>query len=96
VLANTNLCDHFNSAVPKAWVAAQTWVVKGGKWVAPRLLKSVKTNFFLFIFQVLSQFRHRLNYCIICISFGFVLLKPDYCIINSFPRVLMAARLPVA
>jgi len=39
------------------------------------------------------QFRHRLNYCIIRITFGFVLLKLDYLIISGFPRVLMAAQL---
>jgi len=53
--------------------------------------KSVKTNLFLFIFNFF-QFRKRLNYCIILISFGFA-LKLNYCIISGFPRVLMAAQL---
>ena len=80
------------AAVPKVQVATQTWVMKGKKWTSPRWFKSVKMNFFLSFFKFFP-FRHRLNYCIIRISFGFVLLKLNYCIKSGFPRVLMAAQL---
>ena len=60
------------------------------KWVSPRWFKYVKMNFFLSFFKFF-QFRHRLNYCIIRMSFGFVLLKLGDCIVSGFPRVLMAA-----
>jgi len=48
-------------------------------------------NELFFIFKFF-QFRHRLNYCIMRISFGLVLLKLDHCIISGFPRVLVAAQ----
>ena len=56
-------------------------------------MSSKKNRTFFFSFFKFCQFRHRLNYCIIRISFGFILLKLDYCIISGFPRVLMAAQL---
>jgi len=49
-------------------------------------------NFFLSFFKFF-QFRHGLNYCVMRISFGFVLSKLAYCIISGFPKVLVAAQL---
>jgi len=54
VLANTNLCDHFNSAVPKAWVAAQTLVVKGRKMGHPEVIEICQNE--LFSFHISSSF----------------------------------------
>jgi len=43
----------------------------------------------LFSFFKFFQFRRRLNCCITGISFDFVLLKLDYCIVSGYPRVLV-------
>jgi len=43
-----------------------------------KVIQICQNELFTLIFQVLAI----LNYCIICISFGFVLLKLDYCIIS--------------
>jgi len=57
------------------------------KWVAPRWLKSVKTHFFIFIFQVLSilwwtELLHQTHFI------WLRLIKT-----SGFPKVLMAAQL---
>jgi len=82
-------------AVPKLWVATQTWVAKGRK-VAPRWFNSANTNFFFSFFKFF-QFCHRLNYCIASYAFHLASYSSyycmDYCIISGFPRVLLAAQL---
>jgi len=81
------------TAVPKVWVVTQTWVAKGRKMCRAKVIQICQNETYFFSFFKFFQFRQRLYYCMIPMSFGFVLLKLDYRIISGFPRVLMAALL---
>jgi len=66
---------------------------EGSKNGSPQGDSNLSKRTFFFPFSMFLEYCHRLNYCIIGISFAFVLLKSDYYITSGFPRVLVAAQL---